>query len=62
MCKGTGTSLPLKTYPPPLFLYYPLSTKMLTLFSLQTFPKFAVFFNMRPVKPCHTFDNKVSVD
>ena len=53
--EGSAPS-PLKTYSP--HLYYLLSTKLLILLRFWTFPKFAVFFYKRPLKPL-TLANKV---
>ena len=52
---GGSAPTPLKTYSP--HLYYLLSTKLLILLRFWTFPKFAVFFYKRPLKPL-TLANK----
>ena len=52
---GGSAPSPLKTYSP--HLYYLLSTKLLILLRFWTFPKFAVFFYKRPLKPL-TLANK----
>ena len=57
---GWSAPPPLKAYFP--HLYYPLSTKLLILLHLRTFPKLVVFSYKRPFKPLDTLANKVTID